>query len=330
MQALARLFVALSLAVATTLGAQTYRQTAQWDLHATGSFDYLTASSADHRLYVAQGTQVVVVDTLTGAVLGNMTGLKHVHGIVIAPDGKTGYISDGGANRIMIFDVSSLKIVGEIPTGGDNPDSLVLDPASGHLFTFNGKSKEGVAIDLQARKTIASFPVPGKPEFSQADGKGHVFVNVETTGELLRIDSLTAKVEATWKLSGCEGPTGLALDHAHNRLFSVCDGKMAVTDAANGRQVALVSIGDGPDAVWYDARRSLLFASNGDTGTLTVIMQKTADQYGVKQTLKTTKGARTMALDGATGAVYVIFPEGQTGATPLPTTPLKIDVFQPY
>lgn len=329
MQGIARIVAALALSITAAAPAQSYHSVAQWDLHASGGFDYLLASPADHRLYVAQSTQIIVVDTRNGAIAGNITGMQHVHGVALDSKTKTGYVTDGGANKILIFDIPSLKITGDIPTGGDNPDSLVLDPTTGLLFTFNGKSRLGVAIDLHQRRVVGSFPVPGKPEFSQADGRGHVFVNVETTGQLLRIDTGSRKVTAAWKLTGCEGPSGLAYDAAHNRLFSVCDGKMAVTDAATGHQVALVPIGDGPDAVWYDAKRSLIFASNGGSGTLSIISQDSPDKYTVRQTIKTSPGARTMALDDTTGTVYVIAPASPASESASSPKHLNIDVIQP-
>jgi len=306
---------------------QTYHQIARWDLHASGSFDYLLASSEDHRLYVAQGTQVVVVDTRNGSVIGTIGGLQHVHGVVLSADHKTGYISDGGANKIVIFDTPSLKISDAIPTGGENPDALLIEPTTGLLYTYNGKSRQGVAIDLKTRKVVDAFSVPGKPEFSQADGRGNVYVNIETTSQLLRVDAASHKVTAQWKLSGCEGPSGLAYDAAANRLFSVCDGKMAVTDAATGNQVALVSIGDGPDAVGFDAKRKLVFASNGETGTLSIVKQESANRYIVQQTLKTALGARTMALDPADGRAFVIAPMPSSPTNGSNTTSLSILVF---
>lgn len=306
---------------------QTYHEIARWDLHASGSFDYLLASSEDHRLYVAQGTQIVVVDTRNGSVIGTIAGLQHVHGVVLSADRKTGYISDGGANRIVIFDVPSLKISGAIPTGGENPDALLIEPTTGLLYTYNGKSRQGVAIDLKAQKVVGTFSVPGKPEFSQADGKGNVYVNIETTSQLLRVDAANRKVTAQWKLSGCEGPSGLAYDAAANRLFSVCDGEMAVTDAATGNQVALVSIGDGPDAVWFDAKRKLVFASNGETGTLSIVKQESPNRYTVQQTLKTVPGARTMALDPADGRAFVIAPMPSSRINGSSATDLSILVF---
>ena len=310
-----------------TAAAQNYHQIARWDLHASGSFDYLLASSVDHRLYVAQGTQIVVLDTRNGSVIGTIPGLQHAHGVALSADRKTGYISDGGANKIVIFDIPSLKITGAIATGGENPDALLVEPTTGLLYTYNGKSRQGVAIDLKTKTVVGKFPVPGKPEFSQADGKGSVYVNIETSSQLLRINAATHEVTAQWKLSGCEGPSGLAYDAATYRLFSVCDGKMAVTDATTGRQVALVPIGDGPDAVWYDSKQNLIFISNGGTGTLSIVKQDSPDQYTVQQTIKTAPGARTMALDQADGRAFVIAPIQSSPNDASITAKLSILVF---
>ena len=120
------------------------------------------------------------------------------------------------------------------------------------------------------------------------------------------IDTQKLTVKSTWPLPGCNSPSGLAIDRAHRRLFSVCDGKvMAVTDAVSGKQVALVPIGEHPDAAGYDEKRGIVFSSNGE-GTLSVVRQDSADRYSVVQTVPTQRGARTMALDEATGKVYLV------------------------
>lgn len=311
----------MAIAGASACQAQQYHQVAQWDLHATGGFDYLAYSPTDHRLYVAQGAQVVVLDANNGNVLGNIGGLQHTHDIVLAPDGKTGYITDGGAGKVVAFDTKTLKPTGEIVTGGKNPDGAAYDPATGDLFAFNGRSNSASVIDLRSKKVIATIDLPGKPEFPVADGQGSIFDNIESANSIVHIDSRNHKVLATWKLTDCNSPSGLALDKEHHRLFSVCDGHMAVVDATNGKQVATVPIGNGPDATRFDAKRHVAFSPNGDDGTLTVVRQYSPDKYTVAQTLKTAHGGRTMALDQQSGTVFVIAPTADRH--------LMIDVFKP-
>jgi DNA-binding beta-propeller fold protein YncE len=159
-------------------------------------------------------------------------------------------------------------------------------------------------------------PLPGKPEFPAADGKGFVFDNIEDKSEIVRLDAKNPKITATWPLNPCESPSGLAIDRVGRRLFAVCDEKkMAVVDADSGKVIATPAIGDGPDAAGYDPKTKLAFSSNGE-GTVTVI-DASNSSYTVLQNLATQRGARTMALDSATGKVYVV--TAQFGPRPAAT-----------
>ncbi len=155
---------------------------------------------------------------------------------------------------------------------------------------------------------MATIALPGKPEFPTVDGTGTVFVNIEDKNEIVRLDATTNKATATWPLTGCESPSGMAIDLAGHRLFSVCDGKkMAVTDSKSGKSLATPTIGSGPDATGYDSAHKLAFSSNGE-GTLTIIDAGKSD-YPVVQSLATQRGARTMAFDPSNGRVYLVTAE---------------------
>jgi DNA-binding beta-propeller fold protein YncE len=172
-------------------------------------------------------------------------------------------------------------------------------------------------IDATADKVIATVPLSGKPEFPATDGKGNVYVNIESKNSLVRLDADGTKVKREWALTGCEEPSGLAMDIEGRRLFSVCSNKtMAVTDADNGKQVAKVVIGEGPDAAGYDPETKLVFSSNSD-GTLNVVKQDSPDKYRIVQNVKTEEGARTMALDAETHKIYLSVAE--FGPAPAPT-----------
>ena len=294
---------------------KTFQVEQRWSVAGEGSWDYLTADAASHRLYIAHGTRVDVLDTTSGKVLGEVPGLTRCHGVVIAPDGKTGFVSDGGANKVVVFDTATFAKVGEIPAG-TNPDGMVYEGSTKTLWAFNGTSKNVTVIDTAKRAVVGTIALPGKPEFPATDNAGTVFVNIEDTNSLMRLDAKTMKATATWKLAECESPSGLAFDVAGGRLFSVCDGKkMVVTDAHTGKSLATPTIGDGPDAAGYDPKTKLAFASNGD-GTLSVVDTSKAG-YPVVQMLPTMKGARTMALDSSTGKIFTV--SAKYGPTPAAT-----------
>jgi YVTN family beta-propeller protein len=279
----------------------------QWKVGGDGGWDYLTLDSSARRLFVSRATRVDVVDTGSGKIVGTIPGTNGVHGIALAEDLKRGYTSNGKGDSVTVFDLDSLKVIQEVKIPAHNPDAILYEPAGKHIFTFNGKSKDVTVLDASQLNVVATLAVPDKPEFAVDDGAGKIYVNIESeAGQMVVIDSRALKITATWPLPGCASPSGLAIDKVAHRLFSVCDGKvMAITDAQTGKQVARATIGEGPDAAAFDAKRKLVFSSNGE-GTLTVVKQDSADAYRVAETVKTQRGARTMALDSMSGKVYLV------------------------
>lgn len=301
---------ALAVSSASALAQGPYRVLTQWKLGGEGGWDYLAVDAPAHRLYVTHGNRVEVVDTRSGKSVGAITGLQGTHGVVF-DQGKYGYISDGRANAVVVFDRSSLTKVASIPAG-TNPDGMVYDPSTKTVWAFNGRSSNVTVIDTTSKKVIATIALPGKPEFPVADGKGNIYDNIEDKNEIVHLDAKAKKLVGEWKLPA-ESPSGLAIDTAKRRLFAVCDGKkMAVVDADSGKVIATPTIGDGPDAAGFDEKDKLAFSSNGD-GTLTVI-DASKSSFPVLQSLTTERGARTMAFDPSNGDVYLA--TAQFGARP--------------
>lgn len=293
-----------------------------WNVAGAGGWDYLALDSAGQRLFISHATRVEVIDTRTGKVSGAIDGTKGVHGIALAEDLNRGYTSNGKGDSVTMFDLATLKVIKEAPVPGHNPDAILYDPAGKHVFTFNGRSKDVTVLDAANLAVVATLPVPDKPEFAVDDGQGQIYVNIESEpGQMVVIDSRKLTIKATWSLPGCASPSGLAIDRSHHRLFSVCDGNiMAITDGVTGKQVAKIKIGEGPDAAAFDAQRGLVFSSNGD-GTLTVVRQESADRYRVAETVQTKRGARTMALDAASGKVYLVTADFAPPPAPTPDQP---------
>jgi YVTN family beta-propeller protein len=331
------LFAATSLSVCLPqfAAAQSpYRIVARWHVGGVGSWDYLKVDPVNHHLYITHKTQVDVVDTATGSVIGAITGMKGVHGVALDPNGKDGYISDGISDTVVVFERKSLQIEQSIAVGM-KPDAILYEPTTKTIWAFNGTSGTASVINAASRTVIATVVLPGKPEFAVADGAGTIYNNIEDKNSVARIDAATRKVTATWPLTSCEAPTGLALDVRGHMAFSVCDGKqMGVTDTSNGKTLQNVPIGDGPDAAAYDSAHQLAFASNAD-GTLTVI-DTSVHPFRVVQTLATKPGARTMALDPENGRIYLVSADlgpapatssgGHSRPTPLPNSMMVLVV----
>jgi YVTN family beta-propeller protein len=312
---LAALLCAILAAPALLTAQQPYKVIDQWKIGGDGGWDYLQIDPPAHRLYITRGARVDVVDTQTGKLTGAINGLHGTHGVALDPSGKLGYVSDGGGNAVVVFDRATLATVATIPAG-TNPDGILFDPATSSVWAFNGRSKDATVIDSASQKAVATIALPGKPEFPASDGRGSIYVNIEDKSEIVRLDARAHTITATWPLTGCESPTGLAMDIAGSRLFSVCDGKkMAVTDAKTGASLATPDIGDGPDAAGYSTKLKLAYSSNSE-GTLTVV-DAGKPGYPTIQTLPTQRSARTMIYDPSADRIYTVAAE--FGPRPAPT-----------
>ena len=281
-----------------------------------GGWDYMALDAKSRLLYVTHGNAVEILNIDTGVKGEPITGLKGVHGVAFAPERNRGYISNGRGNTVTVFDLKTHQVVEEVPTSGQNPDAILYDAFSGCVFTFNGRTSNATAIDAATDKVAGTIDLGGKPEFAATDGKGTIFVNNEDKSEIIAFEAKSLTVKKRWSIAPGEGPSGLAIDLKGRRLFSVCDKVMVVSDFENGKVVATVPIGNGPDAVRYDAGTGLVFSSNGD-GTMTVVKQESPDKYSVLETVTTAPRARTMELDPKTHRVFLVTAE--FGPAPAPT-----------
>ncbi len=300
---------------AAAQGTGPYHVLNQWTIGGEGGWDYIEVDGAAHRLYIAHNVTVDVVDTETGKKVGAITGLGGTHGVALDPEGKFGYISDGKGNAIVIFDRHTLEKVATVPVG-TNPDGIAYEPVTKTVWAFNGRSNDVSVLDTKTRTIVATIKLPGKPEFPAADGKGMMFANIEDKNVLVKLDAHAKTLAATYPLTGCDSPSGLAMDTKGRRLFSVCDGKvMAITNADTGTVMATAPIGDGPDADRYDAKGKVAIASDGQSGDMTFVDVSGAPK--VLQTVATAPGARTMAFDEKTGRAYTV--TSQFGPKPEPS-----------
>ena len=304
-----------SLTVMAT-GVSGYRILTRLTLGGEGFWDYLTLDSDARRLYISRWTHVMVVDADSYKVVGDIPEIGGVHGIAIAREFGRGFISEGEANQVTIFDLKTLKKIGAVKTG-QGPDGIIYDPASKRVFAFNGDSGTATAIDAATGSVAGSVELGGDPEFAAADGQGHVYNNLEDKSEVVQIDSRTLKVRNRWPLAPGSSPSAMAMDGPHRRLFVGCRNKlMIVMDADSGKVVAHLPIGDGVDASRFDPKTQLIFSSNGD-GTLTIIHEDSPNKYTVVDNIMTQRGARTMELDPRTHRLFSV--TAKLGPQPAPT-----------
>ena len=286
-----------------------------------GGWDYLTVDPDARRVYISRGTHVMVLDEDKGEVVGDIPNTDGVHGIAVAKDLGKGFTSNGRANTVTVFELSSLKTTGTITVPGKNPDSILYDPSTKRVWTFNGASANATAIDASAEKVLGNVALSGKPETPVLDGKGSIFLNIEDKNSLVEIDANSMKVKHTYPMAGCEAPSGIAMDTKARRVFSGCSDskKLAVTDADSGKQVAAVPICEDTDASAFDPELGFAFASCRE-GELSVV-HGDGSKYEVAQSVKTEFGARTMALDTKTHHVFTVTADLKPAGEPTKENP---------
>ena len=268
-------------------------------------FDYITVDSAARRVYLSHGTEIKVIDADNGALLGNISGLKQDHGVAVAAEFGRGFITDGGQGKVIIFDLATLKVIGDVKADQD-ADSIVYDPASKRVFAMNGDPNSSTVIDAKTGTAVGTINLGGGPEFAVADGSGTVFVNMEDKNEIVAIDSGTLKIKSRWPVAPAGGPTALAMDIQHRRLFSAGRNPqfLVAIDADNGKVVASFPISGGVDAAAYEPETGLIFASTRE-GMIHIFHEDSPDKFSEVETVKTELGAKTMGLDTKTHHIFV-------------------------
>ena len=276
-------------------------------------WDHPTVDSAARRLYVTHGTHVVVIDVDTGKLVGKIDNTPGVHFTVIDPELDRGFISNGGAARLTIFNTSTLETIGQVKSTGENPGPTVFDAATKRVFTFNLNSHNATVVDSKEGNVVGALDLGGKPELA----------NLVQKNVVLQIDSRKMTAGQTWPVAPGVGPRTMAVDQKNGRLFIGCaNRRMVILDSNNGRVIGSLPIGSGPDDSAYDPETRLVYTSNGGDGTVSIIQQDSPDDYRVFETVKTAPGARNMALDLKTKKIFLPLSDREplppTGETPSP------------
>ncbi|HQT78801.1 MAG TPA: YncE family protein [Rhodopila sp.] len=295
---------ALSIPAITSVhAAPAYTLTASVPLGGPERWDYVAFDPATQRVYVAHGDNITVVDAARLTVAGQLSELQGAHGVAPVPDLGKVFADSGRTGTVTEFDAKTLASHTTIKAV-DDADGMLYDPATHQVVVLGGGATAGF-IDPATDNLISVLPLGGKPEGAASDTKGHLYVALADREEVAVIDMTAHQVGARLPLHGCHKPHGVALDATANRLFVSCpEGKMAVLDTANGKQVALLPIGKFTDAAVFDATRHVALSANAD-GTLGVVAETPSGVRSIGN-MKTTPGARTLAIDPATGRLFIV------------------------
>jgi hypothetical protein len=270
-----------------------------------GGWDYITVDPDNRRLYVSRGNRFDVFDADSLQKVGELDDTPRCHGVAIDPDSGHGFTSNRGDPSVTMFDLKTLKPIKKITVTGA-PDGIFFDPFTKHVFCESHRDPNETVINAADGTVLGTIDLGGEPEQGASDGNGHVYVNLESTSEVVVVDPTAMKVTARYKLGDGDGPSGMGLDAKNRRIFSCCgNAKMVVLDADSGNILATLDTGEGTDAGTFDPDTLEAFASNGN-GTLTVVKENSPTSFEVEQNVQTKRGARTCALDAKTHNIFLV------------------------
>jgi DNA-binding beta-propeller fold protein YncE len=299
------LSAALALATGTVAAAVPHYAVAGRIAGPDGGWDYASIDPQAGRLYVARSANITVIDLTRPDSIGQIGVIERGHAVVPIAGSNILLVTSGHDDSVRIFDLSSGRETARIAVGAD-PDAAFYDPADGVAAVMNAKAGTVSLIDPKAARVTATIALKPGLEFAVIGTGRIVYVNNEDRNEIETIDLRSGKAGGTIALPGCESPSGLGFDKASNRLISACaNGKAAIVDPAAGREIGLLDIGRGPDAVIIDAKRRLAFVPCGRDGTLTLIALDSPGGAKVIGTVITEKGARTGSIDPRDGTLYL-------------------------
>jgi DNA-binding beta-propeller fold protein YncE len=254
-------------------------------------------------------------------VVGTIGGLKRCHGVALVKSLNKGFITDGEAQKVVVFDLKTLKATGEIKTQPDT-DSIIYDPASKHVFTFNGDSKNTSVIDPVKETVVKTIDLGGGVEFPAVDGKGMVYDNNEETNEVVAIDSNTLTIKGRWPVKPEGQAVALAMDAKNRRIFSSGRNPQftVMMDADNGKVIQSFPISAGVDANIFEPATGLLFVSTRE-GMIHIFHEDTPDKLSEVGTVKTEFGAKTMQIDPKTHNLFLSTSDFDPPAAPTEKQP---------
>lgn len=271
----------------------------------TEYFDYVTVDADAGRVYLGRGTAVQVIDASDGKSIGFVDGFQRQHGVALAPEFDRGFISDGGAGTITIFDLKTLKKISTVKAA-DDADCMVYDPVSKNAFSMNGDSNSSTVVNAKTGEVVKTIPLGGAPEFAVADGKGMIYANLADKDMIAAIDTKTLEVKSRWPVAPAGEPTALAIDREHRRLFSA--GRkpqtLAILDADSGKVIQTFPISAGTDAAAFDPATAMIFVSTIE-GKIDVFHEDSPDKYTALDPIDSEYGAKTMGIDTKTHELFL-------------------------
>src|SRR6202171_952391 len=290
-------------------------------------FDYVLVDADARRVYVTHGTEVVILNADDFSLIATIQDprFKRIHGVALAKPLNKGFISDGEAQSAFVFDLKTLKVTGEIKTDQPDTDSIIYEPATKRIFTFNGSSHNSTVIDPAKETVIKNIDLVGAVEFPAVDGKGMIYDNNEDKNDVVAIDTKTLEIKNRWPVAPEGQAVALAIDAKNRRLFSA--GRkpqfLVMMDADKGNVIQSFPISAGVDAIAFEPSSAMVFVSTRE-GMIHIYHEDSPNKLSEVETVKSEYGAKTMAIDPKTHNLFLSTSDFDPPAAPTEKQPNPI------
>jgi len=273
----------------------------------TTRFDYQSLDPQTGLLFISRSgaNSVLIFDTNTNKVIGEVGGVFDGHGVIVIPDLKRVYVAAGTKNQVVAIDEYTHKIIATIPVG-EGPDGLAYDPVDHKVFVSDEDGHNDAVIDVQTEKQIGLISLGGEAGNTQYDSVSHrIFVNVQTLNQLIAIDPTSDQIVGHYPLPGCEHNHGLNIDTLLRIAFIACDenATLLVVDMHTMKVVDTASTGARPDVLALDSGRHILYVA-AESGTVTIFQELSKGVHKLNEGY-VASFAHTVAVNQKTHDIYL-------------------------
>lgn len=222
------------------------------------------------------GGEIWAIDTGTDAVVAKVPVGRHPAHVVLTPDGRHAYITNGGDNTVSVVDSAAQRVVATIPVG-DYPHGIRISPDGKQAYVANLKSGTVSVIDTESRKQVAQIAVgkgPAQVGFT-ADGR-FAFVSLSEENRVAVIDPPSRKVTHTVSVGTVPiqvyaTPDSRTLLVANQGTRKKPGKTVSVVDLETVKTVETIETGPGAHGVVVDRQGRYAYVTNIYANSVSVL-----------------------------------------------------------
>lgn len=230
---------------------------------------------------MSSGGEVWAIDTASHAVVARIAVGKHPAHVVLTPDGRFAYVTNGGENTVSVVDTEARRVAATIPVGA-YPHGIRISPDGREAYVANLKGGTVSVIDVREGKEVAQIPVGKGPAQTGFAPDGRLaFVSLSQENKVALIDPAARKVlkkisVGTVPIQVYPTPDGRTLLVANQGTKQRPGNTVSVIDLMDNKVVSTVRTGPGAHGVVVDREGRYAYVSNIYENSVSVLDVKSA------------------------------------------------------